>query len=369
MRVMADDLDARYWLDLSLAEGVGARIFQRLLRAFGTPRNALNASPAALRQYCSEKTAQAIRDNSRAKRVREILKWTDENQCHIITYADSAYPPALLEIPDPPPLLYARGNVALLQRTQIAIVGSRNASAVGMRNTKNLAQDLSDQNICVVSGLAQGIDTAAHEGALMGMASTIAVVGTGIDVVYPKVNRKLAAEIAQDGLIVTELELGMGALNSNFPRRNRIISGLADACLVAEAGLNSGSLITAQFALEQNREVFAVPGSINDPSHRGCHRLIRQGAKLVETVFDILEEMNIKIPTGVVARAAADGGGAVGNSAEDEALLQHIGYEPTSFDEIATRSGLTAQQLTTDLLNLEMTGKVVTSTGGRYQRV
>lgn len=372
---MKDSFDIKHWLKLSFVDGVGVRLQHRLLRAYQTPAAVFSASLGDLQRHVPAKTAANIR-NANAnvtaeKSVAAALEWLKGDDCYILTMADAAYPSLLLETVDAPPLLYARGDLSLLSKPLIAVVGSRNASVAGVRNTEIFARALSDSGLGVVSGLAQGIDAAAHRGAMKGGTGTIAVIGTGLDITYPKINRPLAAAIAEQGLLLSEFPLGTMPAPANFPRRNRIISGLARACLVAEAALRSGSLITAQIAAEQGREVFAVPGSINSPMHRGCHRLIKQGAKLAENIYDILEELNFSPqPTKAAPHPSSQADPAAEqDTTGDDPLLTHIGYEPTGVDDIAARSGVAAAALMPALLQLEISGKVVTAPGGRYQRV
>jgi len=274
--------------------------------------------------------------------------------------ADPAYPALLLEIPDPPTLLYLRGNAALLQKRALAVVGSRNATPQGLQTAENFSKALAGQGLCIVSGLALGIDAAAHRGALAADGATIAIIGTGADRIYPARNRELALAISERGLIISEFPLGTPAIASNFPRRNRIISGLSCGVLVVEAAPESGSLITARLAGEQGREVFAIPGSIHSPVARGCHKLIKQGAKLVETAQDVLEELG--------QFAEPPDAGKLESSAEESPLLEALGHDPCALDELAARTGLSADQLLTELLTLELAGQVAPLPGNRYQR-
>ena len=364
---MDKNFHIQHWLDLSLTEGVGGKTLRALLAALGSPGAVLAAPIAELRRHVSEKTARHIKEGDRRAQVKLALKWLKESDRHaILTLADSVYPPLLLETRDPPALLYACGDLRLLKKPIVAIVGSRSASAAGVRNTEIFARALSQAGCVVASGLAQGVDTAAHKGALEG--GTVAVIGTGMDMVYPRENRVLAADIAKRGLLLSEFSLGTKPLAVNFPRRNRVISGLAHACLVMEAALKSGSLITAHLAAEQGREVFAVPGSINSPMHRGCHRLIKQGAKLAENVYDILEELNIP-PVVVGDERRYEDSRNAGAQAADSEVLAFINYQPTSVDDIAVRSGIAAEALMPALLELEIDGKIVSTAGGGYQRV
>jgi DNA processing protein len=274
-----------------------------------------------------------------------------------LTLADSEFPRALLNTADPPLLLYVKGRLDLLNLPALAIVGSRSASAQGLRNAEAFAQAVSDAAICVVSGMAQGIDTSAHKGALKGQGSSIAVVGTGLDKVYPAANRELAHLLAQHGTIISEFPLGTPPIASNFPRRNRIISGISAGCLVVEASLQSGSLITARMALEQGREVFAIPGSIHSPQSKGCHSLIKQGAKLVESAQDILEELGFPSLTPSI------------KAVDNHPLFDHLGFDAIDIDALCQRSGLTIPALSAILLQMELDGRVAISPGGLYQRI
>ncbi len=364
---MSDIFDLRYWLRLSFISGLGNNYLNRLLKYFESPGAACNASLSALQQVVPSKVAQAIVGQNTDKQVTDAMRWQEQQFCNILTLGVPDYPPLLLEIASPPPLLYCRGNLALLNDTLIAIVGSRNASSAGIHNTKIFSQSLSENGITIISGLAQGIDAAAHRGALAGNSKTIAVIGTGIDKRYPRSNSILYDEIIEKGLIISEFSLGTQPLPHHFPCRNRIISGLSRACLVMEATLKSGSLSTAAHAIEQGREVFAVPGSINSPLHQGCHRLIRQGAVLTENVHDIYNTLNIENKKQSHSSYQED---KISETIVVEGrLLSFINYEPTSVDDIALKTGIAMNILLPEILNLEMSGKVVAVSGGRYQRV
>ena len=283
--------DAALWVALSQIPGLSSQDLFALLRQFGHPQQIYSTSQASLRKVVSYAVAKRISDGPDEEASAIALTWLATPGNYLLTLADAAYPPALLEIPDPPPLLYAKGKLKQLDLAALAIVGSRHATLQGEKNAKDFARALSNAGYCVVSGLAMGIDGAAHRGALQGSSGTIAVVGTGLDIVYPARHRKLAHQIAENGLLLSEFPLGTPSMPQNFPRRNRIISGLSHGCLVVEANLQSGSLITARLATEQGREVFAIPGSIHSPLAKGCHKLIKQGAKLVDSIHDILEEL------------------------------------------------------------------------------
>jgi DNA processing protein len=291
------------------------------------------------------------------------LAWLQAPGHFLVTLESPDYPTALKEISLAPALLYAIGRRELLACEKLAVVGSRNPTAQGEKNALAFAQALSDANLTIVSGLALGIDACAHRGALQGLGSTIAVVGTGLDRVYPARNRELAHTIANEGLLLSEFALGTPPLPGNFPRRNRILSGLSLGCLVVEAAVGSGSLITAQLAGEQGREVFAIPGSIHSALSKGCHALIKQGAKLVETARDVLEELG----WGTLPPNDEDGHHTP-LSADDEALLKTVGYDPVDLDSLCDRTGLPVSILSAQLLQLELAGLILALPGGLYQR-
>lgn len=292
------------------------------------------------------------------------LDWLAHDHQHLVTWADADYPQLLRQIPDPPLAFYLLGQRAALRLPQLAVVGSRNPTPAGRENARAFARYLAGAGLGITSGLALGVDGAAHRGALEAGGVTLAVTATGIDRVYPARHRELAHEIAARGALISEYPLGMPPLPQNFPVRNRLISGLALGVLVVEAAVNSGSLITARLATDQGREVFAIPGSIHSPLSRGCHALIRQGAKLVETAQDILEEL------GSLARAATDTDAAPANlSSSLTALLGHLGHDPTSVDQLIERSGLTPEAVSSMLLELELQGLVEAGAGGKYQRI
>lgn len=305
--------------------------------------------------------ADLLFDFDPSEAVDRSLAWADQPGQHILTLADTAYPRALLEIADPPSLLYVRGNPSLLQKRGLAVVGSRNATPQGLQTAEAFAKALASQGQCIISGLALGIDAAAHRGALAAHGETVAVIGTGADRIYPAGNKALALAIVEQGAVVSEFPLGTPAIAANFPRRNRIISGLSRGVLVVEAAPESGSLITARLAAEQGREVFAIPGSIHSPVARGCHKLIKQGAKLVETASDVLEELGsfVDLPLPPLAQPAVN----------DNPLLAALGHDPCSLDDLAERTGQDAGQLLPELLILELSGRIATLPGNRYQRL
>jgi DNA processing protein len=348
------------WLRLISVRGLGNRTLLKLLKAFGSPERVLEASRATLSHAIGETLAAAIATPADDSSIERTLEWAAHPGHAIITLGDPHYPALLLTIPDPPVLLYLVGNVSLLSRPALAIVGSRNPSAQGIDNARAFARALVKADLTIVSGLALGIDAAAHEGALNNAGSTIAVLGCGINVVYPKTNRTLFERIAAEGLLLSEYGLDVPALPAHFPSRNRIISGLARGCLVIEASLSSGSLITARVAVEQGREVFAIPGSIHSPLSKGCHALIKQGAKLVESAHDVLEELQYdRTPIGEMPSATA---------VPTSPLLDAMGFEPVHLDILCSRLNLTPDVVSAMLLELELEGRVVAATGGRYLR-
>lgn len=348
------------WLRLTLIPGIGGETQRKLLAAFGLPEAIFAAGRLATRAVVGDR-ADLLFDFDPAEDVDRNLAWASQPGQHIVTLADADYPRALLEIADPPSVLYVRGNIDLLHRRGLAVVGSRNATPQGVQTAENFSRALAAQGLTIISGLALGIDAAAHRGALAAGGKTIAVIGTGADRIYPARNRDLALAIAEHGAIVSEFPLGTPAIASNFPRRNRIISGLSRGVLVVEAAPESGSLITARLAAEQGREVFAIPGSIHSPVARGCHRLIKQGAKLVETAQDVLEEFgNYPEPADVPAALSAE---------SENAVLSALGHDPCTLDDLVERTGLTADRLLTELLTLELAGSIATLPGNRYQRL
>jgi DNA processing protein len=283
----------------------------------------------------------------------------------LLTLADEDYPPLLLQTADPPAVLYVRGRAELLRHPAIAIVGSRSPTAGGVSNAEAFAQALSEAGLTAISGLALGIDAAAHRGALRAVSSSVAVCGTGLDRVYPARNRELARQLAEQGALVSEFPLGTPPVASNFPRRNRIISGLSSGCLVVEAAIHSGSLITARQALDQGREVFAIPGSIHSPLAKGCHWLIKQGAKLVESAQDILEELGQPVPQSQRGSEPAP----LRLTDEHQRVLAAMGFEPVDLDTLCARGGLTPDSASAMLLTLELEGTITRLPGGLFQRL
>lgn len=372
----AQESDLAAWLRLTLIPGLGNRGQRQLLQTFGLPTEIFKARGSALRAALGDTLATALASHAGAPEtdatIATTLAWAAEPGNHLITLADAAYPRELLTGVDPPVLLYVKGRVELLQQPMLAIVGSRNATRQGELDAEAFASHLSAAGITVVSGLALGIDAAAHRGGLNGIGSTVAVIGTGIDRIYPARNAELARRIAEQGVVVSEFPLGMGPLAPNFPRRNRIIAGLARGCLVIEAAERSGSLITARLAAEAGREVFAVPGSIHSALARGCHRLIRQGAKLVESAEDILEELAweaVVRPQAPQDTEDAEDAETTPLTAEELNVINALGDAPCDLETLVSRSGLTPDALLAMLLSMELDGRVASLPGGRYQKL
>ncbi|GHA74064.1 DNA processing protein DprA [Formosimonas limnophila] len=377
-KITEDDLID--WLRLLLTDGVGDITAQKLLSAFGLPHNVFKQSHTTLANITSDKVARSLlapTDDAFAKQLEITQKWLETPENHVLTLDSPHYPQHLLSTADPPVMLYAKGRIELLNHhPALAIVGSRNATTGGLQNAEHFARELAADGLTVVSGLALGIDAAAHRGALSAHnphATTIAVIGTGADIIYPARNRDLAHQIAAHGVIISEFPLGCKAIANNFPRRNRIISGLSHGVLIVEAALQSGSLITARQALDQNREVFAIPGSIHSPLTRGCHALIRQGAKLVESAADILEELHLPSVTHEPATQSTDpssnsDGDAIDNATQTS-ILQHLGFDPCDLDTLAERSHLSIAELSAELMILELSGRVEKRDGNVYARL
>lgn len=407
-----DRSELAHWLRLVATPGVGNETVRLLLARFGLPEAIFDQSAASLRAAMGPAIARALAQppDDLAQRVQDTWDWqhddTHGGAKAVVTLADPRYPRALLAIEDPPPLLYLHGaarwlaigaagagaaggsqdaerlalapaeGAALGLDRCVAIVGSRNPTPQGADNARQFAFALAQAGLTVVSGLALGVDGAAHAGALDARAqdidrpATVAVVGTGLDRVYPKRHQALARRIAQDGLLISEYPIGTPPIAANFPRRNRIISGLSQGTLVVEAALQSGSLITARLAAEQGKEVFAIPGSIHAAQSRGCHALIRQGAKLVESAQDVLEEL--PVPSRAGAARAPQGRPASGPAAPagtDPALLQALGHDPVTLDTLQARTGLGTAPLQAQLMALELAGLVGRMPGGRFQRI
>ncbi|HET8744377.1 MAG TPA: DNA-processing protein DprA [Ramlibacter sp.] len=366
------------WLRLALTPQLGTVGARRLLAAFGLPEAIFAQREAALATVVDSAVATALRTPPEGfeSQLEATLAWLaqDPQRRQVLTLADADYPAALLALDDPPPMLYRIGRTDATPQRALAMVGSRNATPQGLQNARRFASSFAQAGVTVVSGLALGIDGAAHEGALEGAAAdavaTIAVVGTGLDRVYPARHRELAHRIAERGMILSEYPLGTPPLAANFPRRNRLIAALGQGTLVVEAALQSGSLITARLAAELGREVFAIPGSIHSPHARGCHALLRHGAKLVESAQDVLEDLRFVLPAvaAPAAPAAEEPEGEEGEPAGEDPLLAAMGYDPIGLDALIARTGIPAPRLSARLLELELAGEVARLPGGLYQR-
>ena len=392
--ISLNEAEIAAWLRLLATEGVGDVTARLLLTHFGLPEQIFAQSYGTLMRVVSERVTRNLLsepDEALQQQIERTLAWLAQPNNHLITLACPQYPSALLTTSDPPALLYAKGRIELLNTSgasrALAIVGSRNATAQGIKNTEWFAEELAQGGCHIISGLALGIDAAAHQGALKAYrrapsvaGSTIAVIGTGCDIIYPARNQKLTYEIAEHGLIVSEFPLGAKAQPTHFPRRNRIISGLSQGVLVVEAALQSGSLITARQALEQNREVFAIPGSIHSPLSKGCHALIKQGAKLVECAQDILDELRVPLHTRVISALEDEGVSAVSASSDTasgasdvsaaaQTILTALGHDPCDIDTLAARTGLDVGELLAELMGLELQGEIEKRAGHIYARL
>jgi DNA processing protein len=360
------------WLYLRHTAGLGNATFHTLLDAFGTVEAIFNASHSQLTRLAIKSEVISAITHQQRPDISADLNWNDEDDHLIITLHDERYPPQLKDLPDAPPLLYVRGDADYLLQPQLAIVGTRNPTAAGRNTAREFASHLSNAGITITSGLASGIDGAGHEGALLGIAGTIAVVAHGLDIIYPAQHQKLAQDIAAHGAIISEMPIGTQLQRGLFPRRNRMISAISLGTLVVEAAKKSGSLITARYALEQNREVFAIPGSIHNPMARGCHQLIRQGAKLVETADDILEELCIPLKESAIYPQKHDKNTQenpkdqrLALDPDHQKLLKCLAYEPASIDELVLRSNFSAAEVASMSLILELEGIIVCQ-DGRY---
>lgn len=364
------------WISLWRVSGVGAKYFQVLLASFDDPAAVFKASASSLKQAgISQNLADTILDSKEDDSAKPDLEWFNAaSNHHIITINCPEYPKLLKQTDSPPPLLYVHGNLSIINDPQLAIVGSRNPTQSGMTSAYDFAKHLAQTGLCITSGLALGIDGSAHQGALDGNGPTIAIIATGIDRVYPAKHRDLAHKIVETGAIISEFPIGTQPRSGNFPRRNRIISGLAHGTLVVEAALKSGSLITARLASEQGREVFAIPGSIHNPLAKGCHQLIRQGAKLVETAQDILEEMSAVIDLSEVDQPILEQSSSTypadeNTDPEHQILLEKMGYDPVPIDQLVVSTGFKAESIAAMLLILELQNQVSSNGGGTYIRI
>lgn len=364
---MRPDPDLHDWLRLTLVPGIGPERQRQLLATFGPPDRIFAASRLAIAAVIGERLADSLLGTDNSAAIARALVWAQEPDNQLLTLADPVYPQALLQTADPPTLIYAKGRVELLNCPALAVVGSRNATPQGMQNAEAFSAALADAGLCIVSGLALGVDTAAHRGGLRSEGRTIAVIGTGADRVYPARNASLAREIAKNGVILSEFALGTPAAAHNFPRRNRLIAGLAKGTLVVEAAPGSGSLITARLAGELGREVFAIPGSIHSPLSKGCHQLIKSGAKLVESAQDVLEEL--RWPALGAAATSPTQATQAHRSPEEARVLAALGHDPQDVDTLVQRSGLTPDALFVILTALELEQCIGRLPGNRFQRL
>ena len=351
------------WLALNAVAALSGAGWRRLAAAFGSPAQVLRQSEQSLARVVDPALAESIRRSADSPIVQAALDWSTQPGHAIVTLADPRYPELLRETPDPPPVLYAAGRIELLACPMLAMVGSRNASVQGMRNAEAFARVLSTHGLCIASGMALGIDTAAHHGALQAAGRSVAVLGCGIDVIYPQGNAQLYRQLASEGLVLSEFALGTRPLTHHFPRRNRIIAGLSRGCLVVEAALASGSLITARCAVDMGRDVFAIPGSIHSPLSKGCHHLIKQGAKLVDDALDVLDELGM--PKQPIARAQAQ------SQLDPDAanVLAALGHDPCGFDALVERTAMPVERLAALLTQLELDARVSRTDRGEYQRL
>jgi DNA processing protein len=363
------EVDARVeaWASLQLVPRLTPRALFDLLKAFGGPKEVLAASQASLKRCVNAEIATAIRHGPDPHQLERALTWLAVDGNSLVAWGDADYPAMLLATPDSPPSFGYVGRRELLNRPAVAIVGSRHATPQGIEHAEAFAVALAAAGLTIVSGLAVGIDAAAHRGGLAGEGSSIAVLGSGLDRIYPPANRDLADRLAQSGGLMSEFPLGTPPLPANFPRRNRVISGLSRGVLVVEATLNSGSLITARLAVEQGREVFAIPGSIHSPFSKGSHRLIKDGAKLVETAQDILEELKLSPASTEPIPSAAGKVEAVHGVAGR--VLAALGHDPAGIDALCERTGLATDAIAAALIELELSGKIAPLPGGAYQRL
>lgn len=360
-------MDQFYWIGLKAVSGIGNILFRRLLEKFDTPEAALSASPSMLSgiRGISAAIIEEIRSGAWRRFAEEECRRLESSGARLVMFTSADYPKALFQIPDPPPFIYVKGMLPAGE-VAVAVVGSRRATSYGLMTTGKLSGELASRGVCIVSGLARGVDTAAHKGALQAGGKTIGVLGCGIDVIYPPENRILFEEMTRKGCLISEYPLGMLPLAENFPRRNRIISGLSCGVLVIEAAEKSGSLITAQYALEQGRDVFAVPGNISFASSRGCNRLIKQGAKLVDCVEDILEELPGRERLSEGAPLFQAPPRTFSLSPKEAAIYELLVRSPLHIDQIISQTELTAGEVSSMLLHLELKGAVTALPGTHY---
>ncbi len=373
---MNDTKSLQAWISLWRVPGVGGKALHTLLHHFDDAASILKASQQSLQKAgLSNKQAQAVQSQPLDAAKPDML-WLEQENHHLVTFNDERYPPLLREISAAPPMLYVHGNVELLSDPQIAIVGSRTPTPGGNLNAFEFARHFASTGLCVTSGLALGIDGQAHDGALADDGVTIAVTATGLDRVYPAKNRNLAHQIAERGALVTENPIGTLPRAQNFPRRNRIISGLSIGTLVVEAAQRSGSLITADYANEQGRIVFAIPGSIHNPLARGCHKLIRQGAKLVETANDVMEDLasqidlnSLNVNEPIIGKIDTTEAHSIERNDENDRLMEAMGFDPVSIDQLVIQTGLTPAALSSMLLVMELQGLIASNGRGSYTRI
>lgn len=363
-------------LRLSSIKGLGLKSFHLLFDYFSSAEKILCASyESLLLSGIKPKLAQAITVQSESSSIvvgayeSRLFEWAAKKNNYLLCLEDDAYPLSLKEVFCPPPLLYVQGNLSAFDQISVAVIGSRRPSLSGQKHAKTFAMMMAELNICVTSGLAIGIDTFAHQGALEAKGVSCAVLGSGLAQIYPKQNQNLAMALKEQGVLVSELGLDVKALPANFPRRNRVISGLSQGVLVVEAGLKSGSLITAEFALEQNRDVFAIPGLIDNPLSRGCHALIKQGATLVETVDDILNQLGSDLASAQSKSLKPQPVKDFSHlSKEEQKVISVLGHESTSFDDLLHCLDMKVTELNTVLVTLELKGELSNVLGG-YQRI
>jgi DNA processing protein len=360
-------MDLSYWLMLLKAPGLGLQTLYKALKFFENPEKIFLASKTELKEckLFDKKTIDFLK-NPDFDLIKQDIDWSKKDYCHIITLIDEKYPEQLKKIYDPPPLLYVRGDLDCISLPQIAIIGSRNPSPSGSKNAYEFAKLLSKSGLAITSGMASGIDSNAHIGALKANCPTIAVCGTGLDRIYPARNKSLAHEIVSKGALVSEFTIGTPPLAKNFPKRNRVISGLSIGTLVVEAGLKSGTMITAKSAMEQGREVFAIPSSIHNPMSKGCHKLIKQGAKLVDNITDIIEELNINLDPNISQHKQSKKDINKNVDYDHNLVLKYIGYEAVTVDEIVEKSGLSPQIINQTLIFLELDDKIIKINGNGY---
>ena len=378
MNMEINEDERAFWLALHRTKGLGPVGQTKLVNAFPSVKEIFAADGHTLKTFgLNDKSITSICKPD-WKSIRADMAWLDGPYHHMVTIDSKDYPPLLREISDPPIILFAHGRLEILKSIQIGVVGSRNPDVAGKKTADEFARELTYAGATVTSGLALGIDSCSHEGALSANGCTIAVTGNGLDMTYPARNKALAEKIVESGVLVSEFSPGTKPIPANFPRRNRIISGMSTGVLVVQAALRSGSLITARYAMEQGREVFAIPGSIHNPLTKGCHALIKQGAKLVESVNDIIEELG-SLATVIIDENTSnkidvknDAKNDLGEEKLDvdyKVLLDSMAYDPISIDRLIELTGLTTDSVTSMLLILELRGLVISQAGGMYMRV